>query len=133
MAINVSDIEGRYIQLLGSTGNAGTSVNLNSVAVTTVCIPSLTWQRWLPMFLVLTRFSTGAGAVPTATVSAGQSATAPVDFRAAAALSGNGPTQIFPCLNTISFYLPNNNFNFAVTVGAAGTCDVLVYGIVEGG
>jgi hypothetical protein len=133
MAINVSDIEGRYIQLLGSTGNAGTSVNLNTVAVTTICIPSLTWQRWLPMFLVLTRFSTGGAAVPTATVSAGFNATTPVDFRAAAALSGNGPVQVFPCLNTISFYLPTQNFNFAVTAGAAGTCDVLAYGIIEGG
>src|ERR1700693_2013448 len=96
MAISIGDFEGRTILLLCSTGNLGTSINLNTVAVTTVVVPSATWQRWMPLYMVLTRFSTGAAAVPTATVSAGTvTAAAPVDFKAAGALSGNGPTQIF--------------------------------------
>ena len=130
MAILQTDIEGRIIHLLG----AAITVNLNVVAVTNVCTPSSTWLRWLPLFMVLRNFSTGTGAVPTATVSAGSiTAAAPVDFRAAAALSGNGPSQVFPALSTISFYTPSQSFLFAVTAGAVGTCDVAVYGVIEGG
>lgn len=134
MAIQVADFEGRLIQLIGQTGVAGTSVNLNTVAVTSVATPGSTWQRWMPLVMVLTRFSTGSAAVPTATVSAGTvTAAAPVDFKAAAALSGNGPTQVFFPLTTLSFYTAAQSFLFAVTAGAAGTCDVMLYGVVEGG
>jgi hypothetical protein len=131
--INISDVEGRLVTFLGSTGNAGTSINLNTVAVTTVVQPG-TWQKWMPLFLFLTRFSTGSGLVPTATVTAGTSTpTVPVDFKASGALSGSGPTQVFPALSTISFYTAANSFFFAVTAGAVGTCDAVLYGVLEGG
>ena len=134
MALGVADFEGRLVLLVGQTGVAGTSVNLNTVGVTTVAVPSSTWQRWLPLVMVLTRFSTGSGAVPTATVSAGTvTAAAPIDFKAGAALSGNGPFQIFFPLTTMSPYNASNNFLFAVTAGAVGTCDVALYAMVEGG
>jgi hypothetical protein len=130
MAITRTDIEGRLIMPLG----VALTVNLNVVAVTTVFIPSSNWLRWMPLFMELRNFSTGSAAVPTATVSAGTvTAAAPVDFRAAAALSGNGPSQVFSALTTISPYTGTNNFLFAVTAGAVGTCDVALYGVVEGG
>ena len=133
MAIGIQDFEGRTIMLLGATGTAGTSVNLNTVAVTTVVAPG-TWQRWMPLIMVLTRFSTGAGAVPTATVTAGtQTPAVPVDFKASGALSGNGPTQILFPLTTMGFYKQANSFFFAVTAGAAGTCDIVLYGLIENG
>ena len=132
MAIQVSDVNGRLIQFLGSTGNAGTSIDLNVVQVTTVFIGTA-YPRWMPLFLFLRRFSTGSGAVPTATVSAGTATpTVPVDFKAGAALSGNGPDQVFVALRTLSFYGPGNNFFFAVTAGAVGTCDAELYGVIEG-
>jgi hypothetical protein len=130
MAITQQDIEGRLIMFLG----AARTVNLNVVAVTNVVTPGSIWLRWLPLYMVLTNFSTGSGLVPTATVSAGAiTAAAPTDFKAAAALSGSGPTQVIPALSTISAYTPSQAFLFAVTAGAAGTCDVLCYGVVEGG
>src|ERR1017187_2079828 len=128
MALGVADFEGRLVLLVGQTGVAGTSVNLNTVGVTTVAVPSSTWQRWLPLVMVLTRFSTGSGAVPTATVSAGTvTAAAPIDFKAGAPVSGNGPFQIFFPLTTMSPYNASNTFLFAVTAGAVGTCDVALY------
>ena len=133
MAINVQDFMGRTVMLLGSTGNAGTSVNLNTVAVTTVVFGSA-WQRWCPLVMNLTRFSTGSAAVPTATVTAGTiTPTVPVDFKASGALSGNGPNQLFFPLTTMGFYTAANNFFFAVTAGAAGTCDIELYGVIENG
>jgi hypothetical protein len=131
MAIQISDVDGRTIYKLGSTGFLGTSVNLATVAVTTVVIPG-NWARWMPLFMFATRFSTGNGLVPTATVSAGTATPAvPVDFKAGGALAGSGPTQVWSALRTISWYGPTDRFYFAVTAGAAGTCDIECYGVIE--
>lgn len=135
MAITVGFVNGENIQFGGATGLAGTSINLNVVAVTTIIFSAQQGMLFLPLFLFLRRFSTGAGAVPTATFTAGSLVpAAPVDWIGATVLSGNGPDQCFqPAGNSaVVPQLWSTPFRFAITAGAVGTCDVEVYGVVQG-
>ena len=138
MAIAITDIEGRHMDLMGASGIAGTSINLNVVAVTQIFSVAgySGQQRWLPMVIFLTRFSTGSGAVPGATITVGGlSATTPNDWLTSTVLSGNGPTLAFVTNvpNTVVSYsdAASTKFYLAVTAGAVGTCDVVVYGVLD--
>lgn len=131
MPVLPSDVEGRLIQIIGITGGSGTSVNLNTVQ-NNVLVPANAFPQcdfYVPLMIALVRFSTGNGPVPAATVTFGDQAFS-TNWNGGAALSGAGPFKVFfPGSSNAPRYAIGDPFVMGVTSGAAGTCDVVVYGV----
>jgi spore coat protein U-like protein len=130
MLLLPSDIEGRRIELLGISGYAGTSINLATVQVNVLVKfgrPSI------PLFLYMTRYSTGAAKVPAYTFACGVIVgTVANNWLSAISPTLKGPITIhYPAAGTASITCAQNTtFGIQITGGAAGTCDAVLYGLV---